>query len=176
VSVIDGLKWTSSIVRSGVLAALNAEHARARSSMAMALVCGFFAGCGGGLVHSTLSLSSKQWHFQCPAGLATSLPAFAVRTSALLAALYYGLVNPHHYLPYTPLLSRDDALVVVFLVITFQDALTNPSSWRRFKSMGAKDNVNHSSNSSSSSSSSDTKVNTNKSKAKQLAKQKVKRH
>ena len=136
ISGIDAMKWTKSI-SGGLLAAVNAEHPAARRSMATALTCGFISGCGGGMVHSALSLSSPQWKFRCPSGLASSLPSFGIRMSALLSVLFYALINPHHYLPYTPLLSNDDARLVLFLIAFSQDALASPSTWRRFKHMAS---------------------------------------
>ena len=137
IGLLDNISWATAISAWGVKKALTAGHPEARHSMVAAIVCGFLSGCGGGLIHSAFSLTSKQWRFSTPAGIATSVPAFAVRAAATLSFFYYMTTNPHAYLPWPPLLTPNDARFTLVLIIVTLDSIALPGSWRRYVQLAA---------------------------------------
>jgi hypothetical protein len=117
VSVFDNVCWAASITQWGIFKALNAQHHSARSSATMAILCGIFSGCGGGIVNSLLSLNDVQWQFRVPSHISGAQPSYPLLIATSMAVLFYFLNDPHRWLPSSPHLSWNDARLVIAVLI-----------------------------------------------------------
>ena len=131
-SIVDNVSWATAITAWGAEKALFAEHTRARTSIVACLLSGFFSGCGGGLLHSAYCLTDKTWRFRTPRGLASNVPSFAISMAGILSVLNYVVTNPHHALPYEPILTTRDSRFLLFLILFTLDSLVLPSTMRRY--------------------------------------------
>lgn len=122
VGVFDNVCWATSITQWGVFKALNAQNTAARSSATLALLCGTFSGCGGGLLNSMLSLNDVQWQFRAPSHISGSRPSYPLLVASSLAALFYFLNDPHRWLPSSPRLSWSDARLVIAVLLVGYDS------------------------------------------------------
>jgi hypothetical protein len=75
----------------------------------------FIAGTGGGMLLDSLSLDGPQWSLTTPTALRGGNPG--AQLGLLGAMLFFGLVNPHGWLPNAPLLTRGQAKFVIYLFL-----------------------------------------------------------
>lgn len=119
----DNVSWATSVSAWGADKALTADHAAARASAVLAVMCGITTGCAGGVVCDAFGLADKVWRFQNPAAISGGQPSQGIRLTVCLALLYYLLLNPHALLPFAPLASMQDARVLLFGVIFAFDSV-----------------------------------------------------
>lgn len=120
VTFFDDISWGVAITKWGMFKALSAMHESPRPSGVAALLCGWIAGCGGGLAQQMCSLVSAEWKLVAPDSLKGSCLSlsrgFGVKASALMSCLAYCLLDPHGNVTamvstWQPL-SRDDVIFV----------------------------------------------------------------
>ncbi len=121
--VFDNVSWATSVSAWGADKALTADHAAARASAVLTVMCGITTGCAGGVVCDAFGLSEKVWRFQNPAAISGRQPSQGILLTVSLALLYYVVINPHRLLPFAPLASTEDARVLLFGIIFAFDSV-----------------------------------------------------
>lgn len=91
--------------------------ARERTGMGRSFNFGFLLSCLLPVCRSMLNLNCARWSFTTPRHF--SAPHWPIQLTSALSVLYYGLVNPHGYLPYSCLsINQGKWLLIAICVLT----------------------------------------------------------
>ena len=99
VGFLDDISWGVAITKWGMFNVIHAAHPNPRGSAVAAILGGWIAGCGGGIIQQACSLLDAEWSLTTPDALTGPIlslkSGFGVKASAFMSALAYGLLDPH---------------------------------------------------------------------------------
>lgn len=93
---------------------MNADHKKAQISSLCLMACGTMSPCGGGILADVFNLCGTEWKFQKPECLKSSYKM--IENSFICAVIYFILLDPFSYFPFSKLEARDCRAVVGLLM------------------------------------------------------------